>query len=288
MLNLTHLRSFLAVVDTGSFLEAGRALGFSQPAVTQHVRKLEDTVNARLIVRRHERCVPSDAGAALAPRARRLLDMAARTESMFDRAPLRIAASGNIGTYLLPPYIRRFRDDHDIAIDVTVTPNPSIAEGLSDGLFDLALMEWWDDRPGFRAVPWRREPLVAITRPDHPWSDNDAITVDALLAEPMIGGEAGTGTGRILAALAEKRGDIQTPALQFGSTEAVKRAVREGLGVSVVFASAVVDEVAAGTLRARPVTGAILAKDLLMILPDSIRPDTAAARFAKHLQRAAA
>ena len=100
------------------------------------------------------------------------------------------------------------------------------------------------------------------------------------IVAPLIGGAPGTGTGRILNGLARRGGTAPDPVLQLGSTEAVKRAVREGLGVSVVFAAAVTDEVAAGTLCARPVAGTRLAKDLFVILPEETLPESPAARFA--------
>ena len=282
MLNLAHVRSFLAVVDAGSFLDAARALDCSQPTITQHVRKLEASVNVRLIDRRHERCRPSAAGRRFLPVARRLVDMATHAAQLFTAAPLRIGASGNIGTYLLQPHLRSFaaRSGDAPTIDVAIAPNPEVADGLSTGAFDLGLMEWWDNRPGFRAKPWRREELVAIAAPEHPWAQRRTVSVDALLSEPLIGGEPGTGTGRILNGLARRGGTAPDPVLQLGSTEAVKRAVREGLGVSVVFAAAVTDEVAAGTLCARPVAGTRLAKDLFVILPEETLPESPAARFA--------
>lgn len=287
MLNLAHVRSFLAVVDAGSFLDAARALDRSQPTITQHIRKLEASVNARLIDRRHERCRPSAAGRRFLPVARRLVEMATHAADLFTAAPLRIGASGNIGTYLLQPHLRSFADrsGHAPAIDVTIAPNPEVADGLSAGVFDLGLMEWWDDRPGFCAKTWRREDLVAIAAPDHPWAQRGTVSVDALFSEPLIGGEPGTGTGRILNGLARRGRTAPNPVLQLGNTEAVKRAVREGLGVSVVFAAAVADEVAAGTLCVRPVAGTRPAKDLLVVLPAETLPESSAARFADHLLR---
>ena len=58
-------------------------------------------------------------------------------------------------------------------------------------------MEWWDERPGFVSRVWRSEEMVVIVAPDHPWVDRPVEC--RVQGVPMLGGEPGTGTGRILA-----------------------------------------------------------------------------------------
>lgn len=285
MLNLQHLQSFVAVIDEGSFHAAARALGCSQPAVTQHLRKLEEACGRRLVDRRPGHALPTRHGARLLPLARRLLRASDRALRLFETEALVVGASSNIGTYLLQPFVKSFaaRRRETGPVTLAIGPNPEIAERLSAGEVDMAAMEWWDGRPGFEAVLWRREPLVAIAPPDHPWAALSAVQAAALLALPLIGGEAGTGTGRLLAALARDLGTVPQESMRLGSTEAVKQAVKAGLGVSIVLAGAVAEEMRAGTLCARPIAGTDLAKDLFLVLPEDAPIDGPAARFAGHL-----
>ena len=67
MLNLHHVRSLIAVIEHGNFREAARGLGCSQPAVSQHVRKLEEALQAALIVRDRQSCRPTPEGEAFLP-----------------------------------------------------------------------------------------------------------------------------------------------------------------------------------------------------------------------------
>lgn len=277
MLNLVHLRSFVALVEAGSFHGAAQALGVAQPTVTQHIQKLESEMGQALVRRGHGGCTATAAGEALLPLARSLLRLEARARTVLAERPLAVGASGNLGTYLLPPYIHAFGGT---SVDLSIGTNTEVAARLADGEIDLAVMEWWDGRPGFAASVWRREKMVVIVPPDHPWAENDTIAKDRLLDAPLIGGEPGTGTGRLLAALFGADADRLRVMRQLGSTEAVKQAVRAGLGVSIVLEGSVEEEVRAGSLRALPLANADLVKDLYVALPDGQPPTAPGPRFA--------
>ena len=141
-------------------------------------------------------------------------------------------------------------------------------------------MEWWDDRPGFTASRWRREALAVIVPPTHAWARRKTVPKAALLDVGLIGGEPGTGTGRLLQQVFGKAAARLEVTMSLGSTAAVKEAVKAGLGISLVYAAAVVDEVKAGSLCALRLADAELAKDLFVILPQDVPESAPAARFA--------
>ena len=176
------------------------------------------------------------------PLARALLDTAERSRLLISNAPLRVVASSNIGTYLLQSTLASFHAAGPFSVDLWIGAILAVAERMTNGNADVALMEWWDDRSGFSAQTWRHEPLVVIAAPGHPWAGRGVIEASELESQKLLAGEAGTGTndaaekarlGRLSARLSAIGG--------FGSTEAVKRAVRAGRGLSLVLASAVAD-----------------------------------------------
>jgi DNA-binding transcriptional LysR family regulator len=285
MLKLDQLEAFLAVVDTRGFRGAAQRLGCSQPTVSQQLRKLEKSLGVSLVVRDRSQSVPSKEGARLLPLARSLLRAAARTKDVVAARRLAIGASSNIGIYLLQPFVARYAIEtgSQITLDLRLSSNPEIAACLSNGEIDLAVMEWWDNRPGFSARAWRRENLVLIVGPQHRWARKKSIQLAQLFEEPMIGGEAGTGTGTLLQRLFGRNASKLRVGMTLGSTEAVKQAVKAGLGISLVFASAVEEEVRAGSLRSLNVAGVDIAKDLFVVLPEDTPPDSPPQRFAKML-----
>jgi DNA-binding transcriptional LysR family regulator len=281
MLNLNQLETFVAIIDAGGFNEAAERLGISQPTVSQQLRKLEEDLGVTLVVRDRNQSSATPSGARLLPFARSLLSAAARMRDVVAGRRLAVGASSNIGTYVLQPFVARYvRETGSLnAIDVSLGTNPAVAERLSRGELDLAVMEWWDGRPGFTANKWHQEKIVIITRPDHRFANRKAVKPALLFEEPMIGGEPGTGTATLLREVFGKEAAALRTVMNLGSTEAVKAAVKEGLGISLVFASAVKEETRTGSLVALPVAGVRLVKDLFAILPDDTPPDAPARRF---------
>lgn len=285
MLNLNQLETFVAVIDAGGFYEAAERLGVSQPTVSQQLRKLEEELGVTLVVRDRSQPSATPSGARLLPLARSLLNAAARTRDVVAGGKLVLGASTNIGTYLLQPSVARYaRESGSLnSIGVSIDTNPNIATRLSDGEIDLALMEWWDNRAGFTASRWHQERMVVILPPDHRLANRKAIKPELLFEEPMIGGEPGTGTATLLREVFGKEAASLRMMMTLGSTEAVKSAVKAGLGISLVFASAVAQEIHSGVLVALPVAGVKLVKDLFAVVPNDTPPDAPSLRFVRML-----
>ncbi|MGA8294545.1 MAG: LysR family transcriptional regulator, partial [Rhodoplanes sp.] len=258
MLNLTHVRSFLAVLDGGGFRAAARQLEVSPSTLVDHINQLEAELTAPLLVRKRGGFAPTSQGLAFLPLARALVATAERAGEVVAGCPLRIAAASNVGIYLLQSILASFKQAEAYPTELWIGRNPDVAERIGGGRADVGLMEWWDDRRGFLARTWRREPLVVIVGPGHPWAARTTASVADLVGERMLGGEPGTGTGTLLRQVIGASADRIETINGFGSTEAVKRAVRAGLGVSLVLASSVADEVAAGHLVALPLADADL------------------------------
>ncbi|MBI1218506.1 MAG: LysR family transcriptional regulator [Rhodobacteraceae bacterium] len=286
-LNLIQVRAFVTVIDAGGFVEAARRLGCAQPTVTQLIRKLESDLGVQLLVRSRNGSTPTATGARFLPHARRLLDAEGRALASVANRTLTIGASGNVGTYLLPAQLGRFRREQGISADLEIATNPEIADRLSSGAVDLAVMEWWDGRPGFVAQIWRREPLVVIVAPDHPWAKDRTIPRQWLLEAAMIGGEKGSGTGQLLQAVYGKEAERIRVSMNLGSTAAVKEAVKAGLGVSLVMLSSVRDDIRAGTLTALQIDGEAINKDLFVVSPESTPETTLSAVFRDQLMQSA-
>ncbi|HET7888956.1 MAG TPA: LysR family transcriptional regulator [Bradyrhizobium sp.] len=283
MLNLVHANTFLAVLRERGFRAAARDLKLSPSTVVEHIKQLEQDLAAPLLVRRNGVVEPTSHGAAFAPLARAMLDTAERSRSIIAQASLRIAASSNIGTYLLQSILAAFQASDPLSIDLWIGANPDVAERLTNGRADVALMEWWGDRPGFSPYSWRKEPLVVIVAPDHPWATRTSVGVTELTGQILLGGESGTGTNTVLRQQLGALAYRLTAVGGLGNTEAVKRAVRAGRGISLVIGAAVADEVRSGSLVALPLDGVELTKELKIISPAGLPDAAPASRFVSHV-----
>lgn len=283
MLNLVHVKTFLAVADAGGIRAAARRLALSPASVVEHLDRLEEDLGAHLLVRRPPPASLTRAGALFAPLARALISTAESARAVVAGGPVRLAAATNVGTFVLPPLIAAFQRSGGGHVEPWIGPNPAVAERLERGEADIAAMEWWDGRVGFHAHLLREEPLVVVAPPGHFFAALDAVPFEALAAEPILGGEPGTGSGTALReAFGERVTQLRTVD-GFGGTEAVKRGVRAGLGVSIVLAASVVDEAAAGTLVVRPLAGARATKRLSVVVPQCADPASGAMTLARFL-----
>jgi molybdate transport repressor ModE-like protein len=285
MVNLQYIATLLAVVHTGSFREAAKQRGLSQSAVSQHIRKLEQIFKVRLIERSNAGCQPTKEANALIPYAKNLLKLAERTINVLQRPGIAIGASSNIGIYLLQPYVKTYLDQHNHShnVDMVIDRNPVIADKLQCGGIDVAVMEWWDNRPGFTAQLWRSEELVVIVPPHHPWRKLPCIPMRLLNGIKLLGGEPGTGTGRLLKQHFGEQAKNLHISMQLGSTEAVKQWVKAGLGVSLVLAGTVAQEHKTGALRAIPIEGHPLEKKLFVVWNNAHLPDSLPLQFVRIL-----
>jgi DNA-binding transcriptional LysR family regulator len=282
MLNISHARSFLVVLEQRGFRAAARLLQLSPSTIVEHVNQLEADLAAPLLVRRRGNVAATPQGAAFLPLARALVATAERAREVVTGSLLRISAASNVGVYLLQSTLASFRKVDQCPTELWIGSNPEVAARMVDGRADVGLMEWWDDRPGFSAYIWRREPLVVIVSPNHAWADRKSISIADLLDARMLGGEPGTGTGTLLRQALGMAASRIKAIDGFGSTEAVKRAVRAGLGISLVLAGAVNDEVEAGDLVALPLADIDLVKNIRLIVPTALPNRSSAARFTAH------
>lgn len=285
MIDLECVATFLAVARQGGFREAARHTGLSQPAVSQQIKRLEASLKVALIQRNNAGCTLTPEGEVFLPYAEHLVRAGERAHTLFDQKTLTIGASSNTGIYLLQPRLRAYRDRTAHKLDVVIASNNSIAEQLQNFEIDVAVMEWWDPRPGFTASVWHREELQIIVPSDHPWASRASIPRNWLKGQALLGGEAGSGTGRLLQSYFGDDARSIGVSMQLGSTEAVKHAVRAGLGISLVMAAAITDENRHGSLRAIRIEGDAPHKDLYVISREKLLPDAPARHFCNFLMQ---
>lgn len=279
MLNLLHARTFLKVLDERGLRAASRSLNLAPSTVLDHIAQLEQELAARLIVRTGGSIVATAEGEAFRPLAMALIATAESARHLISNATLRLAAASNIGVYLLQPSLASFRSADTAETELWIGSNPDVRERLKRGQADLAIVEQWFEAEGFEAHNWLRAPLTVIVSPQHPWAGRSCIEPQELLGQKILGGEKATGTGKILR---EQLGGIANRLHfvdGFGSTEAVKRAVRANYGISIVMAASVGDEVASGCLVSLQLNGVQIAKQTMIVVPKGMPISAPSQRF---------
>jgi len=190
-------------------------------------------------------------GARLLPRAIALLDHANEIESAFAdelAAPLRLAASLTIGNHLLPPIIARWRAEHSAAyVQLRISNTRDVAEAVLHFDVDAGFVEGSVQHEDLRLQTWMRDSMVICASPQHPLAFRRA-SVAALAAADWIVREPGSGTRETVDQLLLKEIGWPRPAMELGSSEAVRLAVMMGAGISCLSRHTVADALAAGKL----------------------------------------
>ena len=295
-LNLHHLRIFAGVAEHGGFSRAAVALRLSQPAVSKSVRELEREVSAVLFERGGRTPRLTEAGALLFARARELFaversaEEELRTLKGLESGVLRVGASTTVITYLLPPYLARFRTAHPgVVLQVASANTRGIARAVLERRLDVALVEGPVNDERIEVVPWRDDELVVIGHPGHPLAARRTVSLAALVTEPFIVRERGSGTRDVAEQALAAQGVRLTVAMQLASTEAIKQAVAAGLGLAIVSRSAIADQLALGRIAVIPLRGVPLQRALAELRLVGRAPTAAARAFrnllADHVRR---
>lgn len=240
---LRQLRAFLMTAQSGSASAAARALGISQPAVSQHLQELEKLLRVRLFERLGIRMLPTPAGIALIEPARHVLAGVGRVEPAI--APFRGAESGyvRIGTgatlciHFLPQPIARAKARHGALQVLVVTGNvDELVAGVEAGELDVALVTTERLRlgPAFHVEPMFSEDFVAIAPVALAPTLPEALSGEDLMRHPLILFEPAGRTREIMDNWFASQGIRPVPTMELGSVEAIKTMVAAALGVSFV------------------------------------------------------
>lgn len=233
------LRSFLAVVRTGSVTRAAAELAYVQSTVTSHIQSLERLTGARLLDRHPAGVTPTEAGKLLAGHARRLLDiedqMLTEVGAQTPAGPVRLCAPESMCAYRLPPVLRTVAERLP---EVRLTLIPAATSGavaaLADRRADLALaLEPEIHYSTVDCSDLGRQRLSLVAPADTTLPAARTITPAELAAAGVVLLEEGCGFSDELAAMV-LRADPTATTSRFGGVETVKRCVEAGLGLAVL------------------------------------------------------
>lgn len=257
-ITLRQLEIFRAVALTGSTTAAAQNVPLSQSATSTALGEFERSLGARLFDRVGKRLVLNDNGRALLPLALGVLDGAQHVERALAAggvnlaADLRLHASTTVGNYILPRLLSGFHELVPAArFDVRIGNTLDVVTAVEEFSADLGLIEGPCHAADVTITPWLEDELIIVAAPGHPLAESSKrrkLTARELAQAPWLLREPGSGTREAVElALLPHLESIQ-PAMTLGSSEAIKNAAAEGLGISCLSRAVVEDLVSAGRL----------------------------------------
>lgn len=254
------LKVFCTVAETKSFSKASEIIHLTQPAVSLQVQALEEIYETKLFDRSGGSVTLTASGEMLYNYAKEILGLYAAARKDINammglvKGNLSVGASSTIGNYLLPSAIVAFKKGHPrIKTNLIVGNTKLVVEKLMSGEVDVGLVEGEVAKHNLVVEKLIPDELVLIMSPDHDWAKRKKISVSEIAKEPLVMREEGSGTRQMIEkCLKENKIDTSelSVSLFLGSTEAIKTAVEDGLGVSIISAWAARKEIQSGTLVA--------------------------------------
>jgi len=241
-----RLTVFRLVAERQSFTNAAEILHVSQPAVTAHIKALEEELGVRLLERINTGARLTKAGERLHAYAREVNQLTQETlqeigaMSGEERGRLSVGASTTIAQYLLPRLLADFLAAHPrIELSVQSANTAQIVAQVLARKMDLGLIEGPPGTSDVRLESFVEDEIVPIVTADHPFAARagNGPTLAELMAEPLLLRESGSGTRRVVEDALRKAGASLRSlrvVMELDSTEAIKSGVEAGLGVAFV------------------------------------------------------
>jgi len=249
-MDIHQLRVFASVFKNKSFSKASEDLHLTQPTVSNHIKSLEDEFACRLFDRMGRTIIPTKEAEVLYSQSAEIIEKADALKDALGElkqettGKLIIGASTIPGVYLLPRIMTAFQKKYPaISFQILIADSGGIIESISKHELILGIVGAKLGNEQIDYMPFVEDELIVVSAPLE--ARKGSMTLKEVVALPMVFREEGSGTRREAEKFLESEGislnDLKIAGI-FGSTDAIKQAVKAGLGVSILSKFSVADE----------------------------------------------
>ena len=256
------LKTFCDLAESRSFTKAAQINDVTQSAVSQTISTLERRFKSLLIERSKKNFRLTREGEVVYEYSKRILQI--RGELMSKMAEIQDTISGeirvatiySIGLHVLPPYLTRFMKEYPtVNLHVEYRRPDQVYEDVVGNRMDLGLVAFPSPNAKLEVVPLRKEPLVLICSPQHPFAKLKSIKLKALNGQRVISFEPDIPTRKALDAIFKRQHVAVEHVMELDNIETLKRAVEIESGVAIVPQETIKPELAKQTLAAVKLEG---------------------------------
>jgi len=255
-----RMETFLTASRLLSYTDTAKELHITQPAVSQHIRFLEEHYNAKLFHYEGKKLCLTEAGVLLRKAATTMKhDEITLLETLkpSPRRKLVFGATRTIGDYFIPDtLIRYLASEQSADICMLVDNTETLLRKIDSGALDFALVEGYFRKSEYDYKVFSEQKFIAVSGADH-LPKSRSLTIDSLFASCIIVREPGSGTREILERYLNERNcsiaDFQRM-IEVGSIRAIKSLVSANCGITFLYEAAAAQELRDGTLYQIPLT----------------------------------
>lgn len=257
-----QMQVFEAVAELRSFSRAAERLHMTQPAVSQHIRALEDSLGVRLLERNNKSVSLTRAGEIALRHAKDINGLYFRMREMvnelvhFTGGPLSVGASYTFGEYALPSVLAKLHREYPgITAQVAIGNTAEIAERVRSRELDICIVEGEKFGGGLAARKLADDEMYIAAGAGHPLTDVPEVAIPRLAEEIWAVREPGSGTREAADRMLGEFGIEPVRVMELGSTQLIKETVEAGVGVTLLSRLALRKELEFGLLRLLNVPG---------------------------------
>jgi DNA-binding transcriptional LysR family regulator len=291
-MNLSDLEILVCLAEEGSFSRVAEKLNRSQPAVSQAIRRLEETFQAQLLDRTSRRAVLTGAGASLVSYAGRMLQLWGSAQRVMTerqngkRGVLRLAANGLLCDYLLPPVLEAFRKDHPKAkLEVIQCSATGIPSALLDQDFDFGFLTYAPSHRDLETQVLFRDELVLAMAPSHPLASYSSLGLQQLQNEAFLAHSPESPSRKRMEYQFGQEGIAMKVAMELPGLESLKRFAAAGAGVAILPRLCMQRELEEGSLVSPRLKGVPIGRDIRVAFRRTRTPSALASSFLDLLVR---
>ncbi|MEW8140125.1 MAG: LysR family transcriptional regulator [Candidatus Thiodiazotropha endolucinida] len=268
---LRQMRVFTTVARRLNYTRAAQELHLSQPAVSMQVKQLEESVGLPLFEHTGKKIQLTEAGREMYQYVRTIFQTFEEMEEVLDAMKgldtghINIAVASTVN-YFAPRLLAAFsRQYPGIDLSLDVTNRERLMGLLKDNEIDIVLMGLPPEDIELVYEPFMENPLVVIAPPGHPLQQKKKIPAERLAEEVFIMREEGSGTRLAMERFFTEQSIPLSTGMQMTRNEAIKQAVRAGMGLGVVSSHTIELEVETGRLVVLDVVGFPLQRHWYMV-----------------------
>ena len=255
--NLSSLRTFLAVAKFQGITRALGEVHLTQPAVSRQIQGLEEYLGTKLFLRKGRYLDLTESGHVLQQYSIRVFQLLTEAQEEIDglkgliRGHLRISAASTVGIYIIPDLLGEFKSQYPgIEISLNISNKEEVLRQVKDGIVDLGFAGLPIPYRELAMEPYLEDDMVLIVSPQHQFAARNAVSAREFTEDVFILREKGSGAREIIEQEFRRAGVSLVHTMELGSMEAIKKAVAANLGISIVSSRAVTLEVMVGSLCA--------------------------------------
>ena len=290
-MQIESLKVFCDLAETESFTKAAQINKVTQSAVSQQISSLERMFKSLLIERSKKKFRLTREGQVLYDYSKQIIQTYESLHSKLQElkdiisGTIRVATIYSIGLHDLPPYIKKFMKSYPtVNVHVEYRRANQVYEDVLSNVVDLGLVAYPVKDPKLEIVPLRKEPLVLICHPQHPFAKLKTVKLKALAGQKFIGFEPDIPTRKALDKILKEHGVEVKHVMEFDNIETVKRAVEIDAGISIVPQGTITQEIAKQTLAAVPIEDGDFYRPLAAIYKKNKVLSPAMKQFLAHSQ----